>query len=163
MEAMERIRVFPLETILDLIAGNRNLLPVINGGYERWRMISISQGQGPFEIDMHMLSSMGCLSVLPLGFSDIDFDSLKNECKPYKKEAAFNKYHAKNIIEFLDNHRPGQALAIHCEAGISRSAAVGEFAKEYLGEDGCYFHRKIVYPNQHVLRLLRKEAGFARE
>ncbi len=68
----------------------------------------------------------------------------------------FNETHARRIIDFIKKNRDKvDTLVIHCYAGQSRSAAVGAFAMEYLGQDSSDFiqnHR----PNPYILKLLRE-------
>jgi predicted protein tyrosine phosphatase len=74
----------------------------------------------------------------------------------------FNKEHAKKIISFLDkiNEEDDGDLIIHCDLGISRSAAVAMFSLEYFGLDESVLHTENnIKPNIDVLSVLRDTAG----
>ena len=64
--------------------------------------------------------------------------------------------HAQQIIAFLDRHRGVSELLIHCRAGISRSAAVGAFAREYYGQPP-FSERDAYIPNAYIYQLLCRE------
>ena len=68
----------------------------------------------------------------------------------------FNETHARQIIDFIKKNRDKvDTLVIHCYAGQSRSAAVGAFAMEYLGQDSSDFIQNH-QPNPYILKLLRE-------
>ena len=59
------------------------------------------------------------------------------------REALMNNLHAELIIEILDKHTNKVNWVVHCEAGISRSAAVARFIGEttdlpIIGEGGAH-------------------------
>ncbi len=66
----------------------------------------------------------------------------------------FNESHAKKLLEFVDGlHECINHVYVHCDAGISRSAAVARFlsvrhACPLIGDDR--------YANSHVLSVLNK-------
>lgn len=80
----------------------------------------------------------------------------------------FDKQDAKHIHEFArdiidDGSKP---IYIHCDAGVSRSGAVGYILNEYYNkfltdnkEDYDFFNLKNshILPNPLVVRLLKKE------
>ena len=51
--------------------------------------------------------------------------------------------------------------SVHCNAGISRSGAIGTFANDYCGMNYSEFLKNNPYimANSYVLRLLRRESG----
>ena len=104
-------------------------------------------------------------NILKLNFDDIaerDLGSTKNS------EIFFNENHAKKIHEFIKNINIDnvQPIYIHCDAGVSRSGAVGYILNEYFNkflrdnnEDNEFFKRKNshILPNPLVVRILKKE------
>lgn len=96
----------------------------------------------------------GWCEVLRLEFHDID---------PIHGEApdmvSFNGLHVEEIFDFADRNRE-RDLMIHCDAGVSRSVAVGLFiSNEWGGELHTHTFGKRVYTgaaNGHVLRMLNR-------
>ena len=87
--------------------------------------------------------------LLRLSFGDIDF-----------AEAGQNRFgniQAQQIIDFVKEYYNSiDVIICHCEAGISRSAAVaGALAKRINGDDDYYF--KFHNPNMHVYSILLKK------
>jgi predicted protein tyrosine phosphatase len=69
----------------------------------------------------------------------------------------FTEAQAKQIVAFLDEIKDTHPLLLcSCDAGISRSGAVGEFACDYLGLDKnkFYAHNPFIHPNIHVKTML---------
>lgn len=110
------------------------------------------------------------LKVLSLSFCDIDPDRYPNWLEAYRKSVVdsnsnfdpnkftiFSEQDAKLIKQFVDTNKTCNIL-VHCEAGISRSAAVVEALLEYLRDthDDAGGHR---FPNNYVKRVLKKELG----
>ena len=64
--------------------------------------------------------------------------------------------HAREIYSFARwVHRGIEALYIHCDAGISRSAGVAAaLSKIYFGDDSAYFNGGVYHPNMRVYRLI---------
>lgn len=85
-----------------------------------------------------------CKGVLTLYFDDIE--------KPEHGFKLIDKYQAEQIIEFINMHRDVDTLLIHCFAGISRSKAVGMFAREMLEIQST----KETYYNHYVYETLKK-------
>lgn len=69
----------------------------------------------------------------------------------------FNKEHAKKIIEFAEIHiEQSNDIIVHCDAGISRSVAVGKYLAEAYGLKVQYVsigHDK--FANQHIYSTLK--------
>lgn len=74
-----------------------------------------------------------------------------------QKQNMFSPAHAKEVISFLHTHHADSTkyhLLVHCEAGISRSAAVAVFA---ASECDLSISGKLAFLNPHVLTTLVKE------
>lgn len=88
-----------------------------------------------------------CRGVLRLSFHDLD--------QPKGPESElFTPVHAREILAFVDLvRRDIEALVIHCEAGISRSAGVAAaLSRAFFGEDRYFFDHYI--PNRLVYSTL---------
>jgi len=114
------------------------------------------------------LKKQGCDKVLNMCFGDYDknvWDKIKGT-----KEAPyfFNQKQAQEIIEFVkffdEKHQLMSyttTLVVHCDAGVSRSGAVGLWACRYLGRDEKEFRKlnKNIHPNSHVYDTLYEVSG----
>lgn len=104
-------------------------------------------------------------NVLKLNFDDISERDIDTDIH---NEIFFNEKHAKEIHEFITsiNDDCKKLFYIHCDAGISRSGAVGYILNEYFNkylidnkEDYKFFemNNSQIMPNPLVVRLLKKE------
>jgi len=110
-------------------------------GWSHWAVISIS-GLNPAVL------KDGWHSVLRLEFDDID--------TPEEPYIFFSDSHANQIIDFVEEVQRGhevEGILIHCQAGISRSAAVAKWIAEKYG---LGFPEKYMLYNKHVYRTLRE-------
>lgn len=104
-------------------------------------------------------------NVLQLEFDDVsekDFESCKDKC------IFFNEEHAKEIHEFI-NKIPADSkkmFFVHCDAGVSRSGAVGYILNEWfnkykmhnnLDNEAFIMNNRHILPNPLVVRLLKNE------
>lgn len=93
--------------------------------------------------------------VLSLVFHDVEPDQ---NIEPIfgKSCVLFDEDHAEAIIDFLGECSPLDNLLVHCFAGISRSGAVGTFAREMFNVDYDRFRsmNPRIVPNTHILRTL---------
>ena len=130
-----------------------------------WYLISI-YGKSPellTKTNTEILTEMGCKKAISLEFWDLTPEDLTDQLKQrYPNVVLFNEDHAKRIINFLDeikNCKEPSLLIVHCDAGISRSGAVGEFASDYFGLSYEQFCKdNDVLPNAHIKALLRRMA-----
>lgn len=97
-------------------------------------------------------------NVLVLTFDDIVEDCVFSNGNIAK---AMTVEQANEIIKFLDNNK-GKDFLIHCQAGISRSGAVGRFACEYLeyNEESFNKNHPHINPNPLVTSLLRHVTNY---
>lgn len=106
---------------------------------------------------------MGCENILSLVFADLTETDFKIAPELIKKFPTFNVKMAQQIIQFLNKlkEKDIKLLIIHCDAGVSRSGAVGIFACRYLGMDEKEFRKehRFIGPNTLIYDLLIKESG----
>lgn len=126
------ILIYPRYVIEDNLKRNKPLL-------EKYPIISIS------DIG-NKLKDVSSLNILQLEFYD---------------DSSFTLEHAQQIKEFVDANIKAQHFIIHCDAGISRSGAVGTWVNYYLGCDEKIFHEKNpnIHPNKSVFRKLNEWAN----
>ena len=71
---------------------------------------------------------------------------------------AFTQENAERIFKFLEHNQPSPTIHIHCQAGQSRSVALGEALKIIFTEIGynvdLYHTNTYVNPNATVLRIM---------
>jgi len=125
-------------------------------------IISICSNQrGLFftESNLSIVSLKGCSKILNVFFDDITDKDLGK----MGGHILFDRLIACQIISFIDTLKAAyiNTLLIHCDAGISRSGAVGVFACRYLGlnEDKFRSLNTNIQPNQYVYDLLYQESG----
>jgi predicted protein tyrosine phosphatase len=106
-------------------------------------IISITNPDDPLAV---IPFSLSCKGILRLQFHDIE-----RKLTPYK---TFNKTMAKKIVKFVTDYEPKIKLfVVHCEAGISRSAATAAaISKFFYNSDQEFFTR--YRPNMLVYRIL---------
>ena len=115
--------------------------------YRHYAVISV-QDSPPKQYGFQFTESRYCHGVLTLTFDDI--------AAPHDGLQLMTAEQARQIIAFLDAHRDVDELLIHCRAGISRSAAVGAFARMYYRQPPLPEHSPYL-PNAYVYDLLCKE------
>jgi len=91
------------------------------------------------------------LAALYLSFDDLDFrpDSVGD-----RKVVLFNTKQAKRILKFYEQWREQVSVfIINCEAGISRSAAIGAALCKISGQTDTDFFRNYL-PNRFIYRKI---------
>ena len=90
-------------------------------------------------------------NVLILHFDDLTY--LESE-----DLTLFNKEHALQIIKFFEKFKDRENIIIRCNAGVSRSGALGLFFNDLLRQDYFEFKKNNpkVIPNGFVYSLLRE-------
>lgn len=66
---------------------------------------------------------------------------------------------AQNIVDFWRENMGVDVLAVHCEAGISRSAAVAAACAVMAGQSDEEFFEEPYFPNRHVYNLMIETAN----
>lgn len=94
-------------------------------------------------------------NVMVLEFDDVDNEwevspTNKGKCTPFSEEQAID------LFNFINRNKDKHMCIVHCEAGISRSGAVGTFVHDYIGGDFNKFkyHNGGIVPNARVSRML---------
>lgn len=95
--------------------------------------------------------------ILRLAFYDIE----DNITEPRFANFRFNETHATDIINYLELHHKEDKkynLIVHCEAGVSRSAAVALFAHNYTK---AHFSNlsKTSHANSYIVGVLSNKSG----
>jgi predicted protein tyrosine phosphatase len=140
-----------------------------------WYLISIYSDDDLLLTDKNkeVFKEMGCRLALPLSFWDISdkqavdiSEGTDEQAKRLQKTMTlFSTEQAKLVIGFLttcdQDDETDCVLVVHCDAGISRSGAVGTFAVDFLRLNYQEFTKGNPYlrPNYFVLRVLRNMAG----
>lgn len=121
---------------------SRNMAEGVLPKYEdRASIISINSDNNLAKLDAGWLNKHYVI------FSDID-----REYPEYPKEKLFNEEQAIEIIKFIDSIKDDTELMfVHCDAGISRSAAVAKFIADIYE---LPFNHKYSLYNKHVYSTL---------
>ena len=100
-------------------------------------------------------------NILKLQFDDITDEYISNSnC------ILFNDIHAKLIHNFIKLIKSNLPFYIHCDAGISRSGAIGYMLNEYFNkfinendEDNMFFinENKHILPNPFIISTLKRQ------
>lgn len=87
----------------------------------------------------------------------LEFHDLDEPLPGMSEDVVFNQEHVKNILGFYRRWvKQVDGFVINCEAGISRSAAVGAALAKITGYDDSLFFKKFC-PNRRVYRMLLNE------
>jgi predicted protein tyrosine phosphatase len=130
----------------------------------RYAVISITDPDGP---EAKLQDDPNRLAVLRLQFHDFtqteeEFAAIFQEAEPpewvddepAKGWILPTAVHAEAIVGFYRSLPPEvEKVVIHCEAGVSRSAAVGAALAHCLGQNDRQFYDKS-FPNHRVRRLV---------
>ncbi len=127
--------------------------------YNREQAIGLEPTEGTVMIS---ISSPGDQANLKEGWEDIlrlEFHDVVRIPKGMPEVVPFHTTHVDAIHEFVDKHAAaGKDFAVHCDAGVSRSVAVGMFLNEIHGGDlNLHAINTTVGANSRVSRgLFRK-------
>jgi len=128
-----------------------------------WNLISIYGDSEELltEGAIEILREKGLGNYLSLEFwdlSDKEFDEVKAD---YPAAVLFDKEHAKKIIKFVEELQESDEkhkLIIHCDAGVSRSGAVGCFINDVRGgsHDMLMLKNPNILPSAYVSSVLNR-------
>ena len=95
-------------------------------------------------------------NVLSLQFHDITPVNINNFQIINERYVLFNEEDADRVIDFLTDCVETDNIIVHCFAGISRSGAIGTFAREMFNLDYERFKRMNpnILPNWYILKIL---------
>lgn len=118
-----------------------------------WACISVVSESG----DWPVISDKNRVDLLQLDFHDRSNMHYVNH--PLLGSTYFSKDQARQVLEFVDKNWDNiDCLMVHCEAGVSRSAAIAaaiELIKFGRGADNHYFNESTHYvPNTYVYRMM---------
>lgn len=166
---IEHIHIYPRYTVERLLDRPETIpTSYVEGG---WALISVyTEPQELLLTDAHveLLKTKNCSVTMTEQFYDIFPETLENEGFverfPNAVRSLFNETQAKHIYDFLvelnklDNVK---TLVVHCDAGISRSGAIGAFATDLYKKDYMDYMatNPNVMPNYFVYKTLCKVSG----
>lgn len=166
---IQHIKVFSKDLMAAFVVSADRLL-------EPWICISISSRPEEALFSDPSLKKMalsnGCVELLEQHYGDFSNEEnyhnlVKNPDVPDGFYRIFSTKEAKEIIDLLNRSKEGPAthLRVHCDAGISRSGAVGLFACRYLKLDEKTFRtiNPFICPNQHIFQILCKVSGIRQD
>ena len=113
-------------------------------------IVSITDEKDLEKIPIRFHPAKNLVGVLHLPFIDIPpsmIEPTKTVYEQYELDNnAFSKGLACSLIEFIDSYKekyPNINVLVHCEAGVSRSQAVGAFLEVYLSQDYSNLHERL--------------------
>ena len=142
------IRVFSRQ---DIESGVLELMLRCNPGMSI-AVISITDPDAPVA---DIVGRSDAMKVRRVQFHDVDLDIEER----FGQYVAMTPEQAKNLVEFWRENMEVDLLAVHCEAGISRSAAVAAACAVLSGQSDEEFFEKPYIPNRHVYNLMLEVAG----
>jgi predicted protein tyrosine phosphatase len=132
-----------------------------------WSLISVHSDEegvsGPLLTHraVRRFKALGMVHGMTLRFEDFDDNPrvLENMRRCWYSPILFDEDMAERVVRFIEGEHgavEGRTLVVHCDAGVSRSGAIGMFVVARCGLDGDAFLRANSYirPNERVLRLL---------
>lgn len=144
--------------VVKVMSATDALASVWNGGLFRkntsqgsdYVIVSITDEKDLEKIPIRFHPAKNLVGVLHLPFIDIppsQIDTTKTVYEQYELDNnAFSKELAYSLIGFIDNYKekyPNINVLVHCEAGVSRSQAIGAFLEVYLSQDYSNLHTRL--------------------
>lgn len=144
--------------VVKVMSATDALASVWNGGLFRkntsqgsdYVVVSITDEKDLEKIPIRFHPAKNLVGVLHLPFIDIPpsmIDTTKTVYEQYELDNnAFSKELACSLIEFVDDYKekyPNINVLVHCEAGVSRSQAIGAFLEVYLSQDYSNLHERL--------------------
>ena len=147
-----------------------NFCQIANG--QSWHLISIYSEHGPTKNNfdckklmvkdtVKLYQSLGMLSYTDFRFMDIT-DKDEDIIQQYGKDSLFDTFTALKIRDYLLNLKAdtmnNSVLVVHCQAGISRSGAVGLYSNDLLQLDYFKFIKlnPEIQPNPWISHILNQ-------
>jgi len=132
---------------------------------DNWGVISIyTDGEYLTPDTRNKLKEFNCLHALSLNFWDVTDTDYEKVKKTHPGVILFNDDHANQVIEAVkvmqDDERE-MVCVVHCDAGVSRSGAIGEFATDFCKLDYHRFKDKnpCICPNSFIRSKLMRISG----
>lgn len=100
-------------------------------------------------------------NILKLNFDDIIYPEILSEDE-LNKVILFDKDLGYKVFNFANEMNQNKVCYVHCDAGISRSGAIGTIFNEYFNknneEDYNFFkiENKNIVPNDLVIKILKE-------
>jgi dual specificity phosphatase, catalytic domain len=147
-----------LMNVVKVMSATDALASVWNGGVFRkntsqgsdYVIVSITDEKDLEKIPIRFHPAKNLVGGLHLPFIDIPpskIDPTKTVYEQYELDNnAFSKELACSLIEFIDKYKeeyPNINILVHCEAGVSRSQAIGAFLEIYLSQDYSNLHERL--------------------
>ena len=112
-----------------------------------WACISVSDAYAPFHADIKQDGSR--IDLLQLKFDDTEYES--------ETRKTISKDQAKQVVDFVENvWDKVDLLMIHCNAGISRSTAIGQVVSQFYQPKFEKYFGILYSPNKLVIRMLQE-------
>jgi predicted protein tyrosine phosphatase len=132
---------------MEIFVYSRNALDAARPHEAPHVVISITSGPDDMA---RVRANKACRGILRLSFPDADVPSER-----FSEDELFSREHAAMIWRFVDEHRPNiERILVHCDAGVSRSAAVGAALARVLNGDDAQFFGGRYRPNMRVYQTL---------
>ena len=164
---IEKVRIFNRFNMETFAAFNGLNFPYQD---KNWALVSIYTTPEELlltEKRIEAFKLLGMKDHISLCFWDIAPETDLNILEKYPDARFFSIQQGEAVIEFLDkvNKMDEAVLVAHCDAGVSRSGAVGEFTVEHFNLDHKEFIKENPYlhPNKFVVRTLREASGYKYE
>jgi predicted protein tyrosine phosphatase len=120
--------------------------------YQNCMLISIESPSGGYETDPINLYEKG----IKVYFDDIIALPNPADVEDGRELRLMDEKQAETVVEFISNNSPND-FVIHCDAGMSRSIAVGSFMEQFFDYQVTYNETgHDQFKNIHVFNLLRK-------
>lgn len=96
-----------------------------------------------------------CKGIIRLSFNDLEHDYNDSNLAPRQGDFCG----LKAFIDTFKDNKDINTIIVHCDAGISRSSALGAVIAQYLGlnEFNLIWNNDKYIPNERVYRLASKE------
>ena len=144
--------------VVKVMSATDALASVWNGGLFRkntsqgsdYVIVSITDEKDLEKIPIRFHPAKNLVGVLHLPFIDIPPSKIEPTKTVYEQyeldNNAFSKELAYSLIGFVDDYKekyPNVNVLVHCEAGVSRSQAIGAFLEVYLSQDYSNLHERL--------------------